>query len=879
VTNLLRWTWLRVRALFGRRVLETDMQDEFRAHLEQSTARFVARGMSIEEARIAARREFGITAVVEEDARDSRGTRFIESLVADIRFAFRYFARKPLMSATIIIVLALGIGVNSALVTMIQAFTVRPAPGMAKDPAHVRVWGLAQPMGGEWSERKLSYAEVMELAAHKESFDKVGAWYFDALVVDVEGQDAPRTQSATFVSPEYWSAAGVTVTGPGFAVPQAGVPDMAAILSLRLAEEMFGSAEAAIAKTLLVNDRQVRVAGVAPRRFEGPMMDHDRSAVWLPVSALVPIKGESPRWVDESRFTTFARLAPGVQREQASATARAVVTRFMPDSLAAKGAKRTVEVLAIAGQFPAVLDEAEDMILTFSAVGLLALLILGVACTNVSSLLVAAAVGRRHEIAVRLSMGAPRSRVLRQLVTESAMLAITGGALGLLVNWWLTAWLQSKVQAELIPDFFTIAFTVAFALATGILFGLSPALHATRAGVATALKESGSGATRKSKLQGGFVVAQIVFSQPLLLLIALTLKNVTSEYQPEVSVSDRVITASFPTNTGGTASWTYYPAVDTLAQRLRLQPGVVAVVPEVASFARRMATNAAGVQVPVNLEATAPGYFALLDVPIILGRDVVLEDRSSRDFAVVMSSDLAREFFGDANPIGRRLPSFSTLQGSRDSAALVVVGVFDAKHATTREAGPRFYTATRGRWRADALLIRTAGPALTFASTFQSLVRSLTPGLPVQRVTTLAQVAESHRQDTFQLSVAAASAGALALGLASIGLFAVVALSVGQRRREIGIRIALGGRPLRVAGSFFTSGLRLCFFGVLLGLPVSLGAVKYFMSVAVGELPQMSMTLVGLSIAAVMLVVASAATWFPARRAATVDPTLALRAE
>jgi putative ABC transport system permease protein len=869
----------KLRALFGRPALEREMQSEMRAHMEQAVERMVARGMSLRDARIAARREFGNVASIEEDARDARGTRFVESIVADVRFAFRYFARKPLMSATIIIVLALGIGANSALVTVIQAMTTRPAPGMAKDPAHVRVWGLAQPKGGYWDERRLSYAEVIELSTHKESFDKVGGWYQDAVVVNLEGQDAPRTQRASFVTPDYWSAAGVFVTGPGFAAPLPGVADMAAVLSLRLAEELFGSPEQAIGKTILVNDRQVRIAGVAPARFEGPIIAENSTPVWLPVSALEPIRNESPRWVEESRFTTFARLAPGVPLAQATATARAVVARFLPDAAAARGAKRSAEVLSMPGLIPAILDDAEDMIMGFSMVGLVALLILGVACTNVSSLLVASAVGRRHEIAVRLSMGAPRSRVLRQLVTESGMLSLAGGAMGLLVNWWLTTWLQSKVQAELVPDFLTISFTVVFAIATGILFGLSPAFHATRGGVGVALRDSGAGATRKSKLQDGFVVAQIVFSQPLLLLIAVTLANVNGEYQPEVSVSDRVVTASFPTNTSGTAQWNYYPAVDALAQLLRQQPGVVAVVPEAASFSRRMVTNAAGVQIPVNLEATAPGYFAMLDIPIVLGRDVVLEDSSSRDFAVVLASDRAREFFGDANPIGQRLPSVSTLQGSRDSAALLVVGVFDARHATTREAGPRFYTATRMAWRADVLLIRTAGPALTFATTFRSLARSLAPGLAVQNVTTLAQVAESHRRDTFQFTVAAASAGALALGLASIGLFAVVALAVGQRRREIGIRIAVGGHPLRVAGAFFTSGLRLCFLGVLVGLPASLGVVKYFTSVAVGELPEMSIPLVGLSIAAVMLVVASAATWFPARRAAIVDPTLALRAE
>jgi predicted permease len=880
VTNPFRWIALRLRALFGRGGLERDMQAEINAHLEQATQRYIARGLTPANARAEARREFGNLTVIEEEGRDSRGTRFVESLIADIRFAFRYFARKPLMAATIVAVLALGIGVNSAMVSFIQAFAMRPAPAVP-DIGHMRVYGLQQETKrGRWELRRFTYAEMLALAERKDVFAHVAGFDLQGVIVSRDSAHAPRSIAAEFVTPTYWRMVGVTVAGPGFAEPVAGVDDLAVVISHMLAEELFDSTAAAIGQRIVVNDIPVRVVGVAPYRFEGAIADYGRPNMWIPMSARSAITRIAPTWVNEPQFIVMTRLASGVTKEQATTVARGIATQFTPDSVRIAGWIRGADVLPIPGRGPAVIDD--DIVITFGALGLVSILILLVACTNVSSLLVAAAVGRQHEIAVRLSMGAPRHRVIRQLVTESGILAITGGVLGLLLYWWFTAWVGSRLNMDITPDTVTIAFTLAFALGTGILFGLSPALHAVRAGLGTALRESGTGATRRSKLQGAFVVAQIVFSQPLLLILAVALTEVVREGLGPSTVSDRVMVASMMALDGSNEK-DALASVDTVALRLATLPGVERVVHDAGWFVARRATvtspNGNGYSNRFLVEGAAPGYFALQEVPIILGRDLAQTDTNSADYPVVIASDVARDVFGDANPIGQTLTAVDVIDGKRDSMAITVVGVFDGTKPTTRGPGLRMYTAKGRHWRQDQLLVRTTGPAEPFLPTLRTQLRAASTKVAVRDVQTLAMISQEERKVQVNIMSGAIGAAALALGIASIGLFSVVALSVGQRRREIGIRIALGGRPWRVAGAFFAEGLRLCAIGIGIGLPLSIAALKLMMSVEFILAPDFSPAAVGLGIAAVMLTVASVATWFPARRAATVDPTLALRSE
>jgi|SRR5688572_3266618 len=438
------------------------------------------------------------------------------SLASDLRFAFRYFARHKATSAIIVIVLALGIGTNTAIFSAFQAEMTRPAPAVPRDELHVRIHSYEQPTrGARWQPRDFTYAELSAFAGHRDLFQGVAGWIGHDVVLDAGDSTGARGVGAEFVTPNYFTLLGVPLaSGPGFARQESDLPDMAAVLSFTMARQLYGDARIAVGRRILVNEIGVRVVGVAPPGFQGALRNAGRPVLWLPISARAQVARVSPRWHhDGARLTLVARLAAFEIHERATALARQIVTRALPDSAARVGLTRSAWVVPMHDPPPMHVDYETLFMLT--VVGSIGLLILLVACTNVSSLMVAAAIARRHEIAVRLSLGASRVRVLRQLLTESTLLAIAGGAAGLVLYWWLASYVASRgiIQGvDIVPDLGTLAFMMSLAIGTGILFGLSPALHATRAGVATALRDSGAGSTRRSRLQRVFVVAQIVFS-------------------------------------------------------------------------------------------------------------------------------------------------------------------------------------------------------------------------------------------------------------------------------------------------------------------------------------------------------------------------------
>ena len=547
----------------------------------------------------------------------------------------------------------------------------------------------------------------------------------------------------------------------------------------------------------------------------------------------------------------------------------------------------------------------------FVAVGILILLI---ACTNISSLMIAAAVGRKHEIAVRLSLGASRPRLLRQLLTESTLLALAGSLMGVLLAWWeLTYMTKTEVNGvDLAPDLGTFAFVLVMAVATGILFGMSPALHAIRQGVANSLRGSGTGIAGRSRLQRAFVMTQITLSQPLLVLLGTLLTLIIADYRPRaVAMSSHVTAIRFgPLETGPPGQGA--GAVASLSLRIAERPDVRAVVPDVAGFLSRTVSapdrQAAGSRLAprtprVSLQGAAPGWFDVIDVPIILGRDVAFADtlENTADVPVVIGSDLARLLWEGTSPVGRRLVSReqgaqsmpwitpSPPGGPRDSIVMTVVGVFDATRAlpgmamaggiTLGDRPARVYTARGKHWRDDRILVRTRGLAEPLLPELQRFIGAQAPSLPVVSMLTLAQEDDGAYREAVRMTVLVCAGGAVALLLTSLGLYGIVSLAVRQRTREIGIRIAVGAYPAQLVRMFLASGVRVSLFAMALGLPISLVAVKVGLSQGIVIAPGMNVWLIGVAIALILLVVASAATWIPARRAARVEPATTLRTE
>ena len=820
----------------------------------------------------------------EEHPRDARGMRWAESFAADVRYAFRYFARNKVTVALIVAVLALGIGGNTVIFSMIRGTFFRPAPTLKEDDSQVQIYSfLRETRTSNWRERDFSIAELEELAARTETFRDVVGWTHHEVVLDAGDSTGARGVAAEFVTSNYFSFLGVPVSGPGW-TNTAGA-DMAAVMSFQAAELLYEDPASAVGRTVMVNQVPVRVVGVTPPRFQGALRDHGNPALWMPLGARADVAHIRPNWFESPSLGILARMAPGVDRERAQADAQLIVARAIPDSVTRLGGSRRAEVLAMTAPPP---NDAFEMVLIIVVMGLIGLLVLLVACTNVSSLMVAAAVARRHEITVRMSLGASRARLLRQLLSETTLLALAGSAIGLLLAWWALAWAtRTEVDgASIMPDVTTVAFALAVALGTGVLFGLSPALHAMRGGLANALRDSGgAGATSRSRLQRIFVVAQIGLSQPLLVLVGVILSAAIADYRPlPETLSQRIAVVGLRPLSRTGVPGARREAVDSLMPRIAQHPEVVGVVPDAAAFLVRTFmtpgdnAGADSARARITVEGTAPGYFALLNVPIVLGRDLTWADTASKDYPVVIGSDLAREIWADANPIGRMLISPS--QDPRDSITLVVAGVYDATQNTTRGGEVRrVYTAAGKRWRRDAILVRTRGVAEPFLPELRRVIRSEAPGLPISSLTTQALKDDAEQVNTLKLTAAIASGGALALLLASLGLYGVVALAVQQRRREIGIRIAVGATPGRVVRMFLASGVRIGALALAIGLPISIVALRFGLRQEVIIAPTVSPALIGGSIAVLLLGVAALAAWIPARRAARVDPATTLRTE
>ena len=829
----------------------------------------------------------------------SRLARWLAPLAGDTRFAFRYFARHKATTAIIVAVLALGTGANTLIFSTLQAVFLRPAPAVPDEDSHVRIWAQERPTrGARLQPRYFSQPELRALEARRDIFRDVAGWMEDVVILRADSAGA-RGVSAQFVTPDYFGVLGVgLVAGPGLRQDAGDAPEMTAVMAHYMAERLYGDARSAIGKRILVNERPVHVVGVAPPRFQGAMRNMRDPVLWMPLSARVDIVRVSPRWLDdEAPLSLFARLAPGMTRDRATAVAQHVVTHALPDSAARLGMARTAEVRAMYAAPPG--EGRFEMVAAFVAMLTVGLLILLVGWMNVSALMVAAAVARRHEIAVRLSLGASRVRLLRQLVTESTMLALAGSGVGLTLAWWTLTWMAKDgfEGAEVAPDLGTFAFVFALAVTTGILFGLSPALHAIRDGMAGALRDSGSRGGSRSRLQRGFVVAQIALSQPLLVLLGVMLSMVIADYRPmSDSMSRHVIAVGLHPLKGG-APEQRPEAVERLLTRITERPEVRAAVPDADAFSIRglvVPDRAAGAKadsVPtiVHMEGAAPGWFAVVDVPIIMGRDVTHADTAAAAPAIVIGSDLARRLWGGANPIGRTLASPALRGIAQDSITMTVVGVFDASralptmtfggHAATTNTPARVYTAHGRHWRTDRVLVRTFGPAAPFIPALQKFVRAEAPTMPVTSMMTLAQIDEREFLISLRIAGLTGAGGAIALLLASLGLYGVVSLSVRQRTREIGIRIAIGALPMQVARMFLASGVRTSLVALVLGLPLSVAALKLSIAEGVIIAPQVNPYVIGLVIAPILVAVAAAATWVPARRASRVDPAVTLRAD
>jgi putative ABC transport system permease protein len=864
------------------------MQDEMDLHLEQAVERLVARGMTADAAREAARREFGNVAHLQQQVREVRAGQWIDSTSADVRFGLRHLARTPFSTATMVVLLALAIGFDSAMFTVLYSMTHMPPAAVTRDPSLVRIRGIDRSVrAGTNPGREISYLEYRAYAEQAHLFSAVTAWSGSVVLIDV-GQRMPNLQSgtATYVSDNYFRVLDVRLPlGVMPAAPPAepSPPQLVAVISHALWERYFDRAADVIGKTVKVGEQAVTISGVAPPRFSGTAMGGSQLRLWLPLSARSVMHPGASATAFTSYDSTFlgvaARLRPGVSLEQALPTVQGIAARTTTERARSLSAD-LAPLLATNHAPPTQRDAPVDG--RWIMFAMLAILLL-IPCTNVSALLVGQAIARRREIVVRLAMGAARGRIVRQLLTESVLLAVAAGALGL----WII-WIALEVFGSRIPDLQialhwpVLGFTFGFAIVVGILFGLSPSLHATRVGVAEVLKDSGGAVlSPRSRLQAGLVVAQVAFTQPLLIMLGTLIIELTSDVErvPAPAFNDRILEIRFAD--GMRADEQRDAAIRGLAERFASVPGVVAAVPQ-QSFDADMAVSVhPSDRIPgrgyperfsVRMHAASRGYFEVFEIPIVRGRTFG-EARTEDPGAVIIGGDLARQLWGSADPIGRRLVN----AGDRGPASgLVVVGVVDESRAGLAGDDRRIFVSDRGS--AGHVLVRTHGHADAMASVLRSIADVEAPGLRMTSARSLAAIAAGERATLRRAKTAAITTGVIALVIAAIGLYAVVAFAVGQRTREVGIRSALGAKPQQVVRMFLVRGMRLSVIGLVIGLGLTFVAMRVSTAARGEPLPDGAL-LLGVAVALVVVGVAALATWIPARRAAAIDPLGALRAD
>ncbi|HEX8273303.1 MAG TPA: ADOP family duplicated permease [Longimicrobiaceae bacterium] len=813
----------------------------------------------------------------------------MDALLQDLRYAARQAARAPGFSLLVVGVLALGIGANTALFTLGNALLLRPRPGVA-DPGRL-VWVAAVREGHP---NPLSLPDVRDFRERVGAFSALAA--FHDVEVSVSGGSGPERVRGQLVTGEYFALLGAPVAlGRGLspADDDPAAPP-AAVIGHGLWRRRFAGDPAVVGREIVVNGAPLTVVGVAGPGFNGA--DHDLPRdVWLPMSMAaraLPGRPGLPERRDAWWVSAVGRLAPGASAAQADAALAAVARQIARDDPAGHRGVTARTYSAAAGLAPGALPEVMAVAgLGFAVTGVVLL----IACANVGSLLLGRAVARRREIAVRLSLGAGRARVVRQLLTESVLLSLLAGGAGLLLAAWGTELLAARVELppmELAPDGRVLAFCVAAAFVAGALFGVVPALDATRSDVAGALRSVPSGVDpRRARLQGRFVSAQVALSLVLLAAAGLFLRSMRAEtgVEPGFEATTRVLALSFDLGLQGYSEARAGAFLRTLEERAAALPGVRSV-----SFADRapLAGRPVGAEaVPgpgggrppeggargldVFLTTVRPGYFRTLGIPLARGRDFTAADAPGAPGVVVVSEGFARAAWPGEDPVGRRL----TLDGA--GPELMVVGVAQESLVAPahRRALPAVYLPQLQHpgARALTLLVRAEGDARPLADALRREVAALDRDLPVYRVQTLAQYRRESASEARTGAVLVGMFGGLALLLATVGLYGAMSFAVGQRTREIGVRVALGARGADVVRLFLRRGARLAATGMAVGLVLSLAAGRLLSGILYGVSP---LDLPTLASAALLLGAAALlASYLPARRATRVEPMAALRAE
>ncbi len=822
-------------------------------------------------------------------------------MIDDLRYALRGLRTNPGFALVAVLTLALGIGANTAVFSFVNAALFREVD--APEPSRL-VWLVGTTVGRERF-RSLSYPEYLEHRDRDSVFTGLMT-YQDADVALGSGGEPERIE-ALIVTGNYFSVLGTRLQlGRGFLPEEDATPNTHPVVVLgdALWRRRFGADSGIVGSRIVLNGRSFTVVGVAPRGFTGINLGQPGD-VWVPmamIDVMMPTNDGILRNRNAGWLRVVGRLQPGVTLEQARARTRTVgfaLAAAWPDALERTSA--SVEPLA-GGLDPNNRREGLPIFALLIAVPGMVLLI---ACANAANLLLARATARRREIGIRLALGATRGRLIRMLMAESLLLGVAAGVTGMLASLWLTELVSalgevpSYITDVVTPDRRVLAFTMSLGILTGLVFGLVPAWRATRPDLTPALKGEAAADRRigRPRLISMLVVAQVSVSLVLLIVAGLFLRTLAKATRVDVGFDPRNgLAVGFDLTLLGydpARRQTFYrelvdrtaalPAVNSvsLTSELPLSSRMTwtQVLPEGQDVdpvaAQPNSGLAQGAQ--TSLTTVWPDFFRTLGVPLVAGRDFTPRDDGSAPGVVIINENLARRLWPGESPLGRRLRFVGP-----NEPLLEVVGVArDAKYdELTEDPVSYLYLPERQQLRFVSdmtLLARTAGDPAAVLPAVRGLLREMDPDLPAHNLRTLEQHVRMRLDRERGASALLGAFGTLALILATLGLYGVMAYSVSQRTREMGIRVALGAARGNVLGMVVGEGLRLAGTGIVVGLLLAAGLTRIIQRFLFGVTPTDVMTFAG--VAALLAVVSVAASLVPARRATRVDPMVALRAE
>jgi macrolide transport system ATP-binding/permease protein len=899
-----RWIYklpLRLRSLFARRKADQELDEELRDHLDQKTQQLVAQGISPQEARRTALLEMGGLEKRKEECRDARQIAWLQDLLPDIHYGLRILAKSPGFTLVAVLTLTLGIGANAAIFSILDPLLLQPLPVQNPDEL---VWisstgTLGRPAQGSEIETYYAYRDKASAFASVVAFSGIAPYdiSYDGRKISAQGE---------LVSANYFTALGVRPFAGRLLADSNPHGPPALVVSFAFWKRELNSNPEAIGKVVTFGDQSdatragsvpqhwFTVVGIAPPQFFGAKVGESPD-FYVPLNSTdLPTQDYwQTQWV-----TILARLKPGISITQAQTSLNPLLhevemTSTLPQIERDEDFASVLITPASRGPSDARAQFSLPVRILMIVVGLLLL----IACGNVANLLLARGMARKREFTVRLALGAGRWRVIRQLLTESTLLAVAGAVAGLAVGHWTSRLLLASLSTRQLPVILltglnvrTLLFTIAILALTVLVCGLAPALAATRGELSQELKVQGSGSHRssaQSRISSALIVAQIVLSMTLLAAAGLLLHSLFNLETFDAGFDrDKVLLVTMSGYSASRSRDQIAHFYVQLLDRVRQLPGVRSA--SYASF-----TPISGKEVGINVVVegytlrpgevanerfvgVSPEYFGTMGIPLLAGRDFTEQDvhpdspSNLATTAAIINQTMARRFFPNVSPLGKH---FHFVEGNRP--ALEIVGVVaDSKYNDLRESPSDFFyiPGTHGD-----IEIRTEGSVKTLAGSLPAIVHSFDSSITVTSIRNLReQVDESLHSDRL-IAALCATFSALALGLTCIGLYGALAFNIAGRTSEIGIRMALGANQRDIFRLVVGQGLRLTIAGLILGIVVALRTGSLLGSVLFAVKQTDPLTFFGVSIA--LLCAAVLACYIPARRAMRVDPMIALRYE